>query len=192
MKILTIVLGVALLASIAANVALRRGATVTRPPLEYFPDMVRTARYNAFETNPNFPDGITLRVPPAGTIPRGMLPLASDPALPEGERPGNPFTAADSAAAERGATMFNAYCVPCHGTTGEGDGLVVQHGYPAPPSLTSAATRAMSDAEIFAAITDGLGTMPPYGAQMAREDRWKAILHLRSLQAAAPADGTAP
>jgi mono/diheme cytochrome c family protein len=191
-KILTIVLGVALLASIAANVALRRGATVTRPPLEYFPDMVRTARYNAFETNPNFPDGITLRVPPAGTIPRGMLPLASDPALPEGERPGNPFTAADSAAAERGATMFNAYCVPCHGTTGEGDGLVVQHGYPAPPSLTSAATRAMSDAEIFAAITDGLGTMPPYGAQMAREDRWKAILHLRSLQAAAPADGTAP
>ena len=80
--------------------------------------------------------------------------------------------------------MFNAYCVPCHGSKGEGDGLVVQHGYPAPPSLSSPATRAMSDLEIFSAITDGLGTMPSYGAQIAREDRWKAILHLRVLQAA--------
>jgi mono/diheme cytochrome c family protein len=183
------VLGVALLASIGLNVVVRRGGVVTRPPLEYFPDMVRTARYNAFETNPNFADGITLRVPPAGTIPRGMLPLTSDPAVADGERPGNPFTAADTAATERGAAMFTAYCVPCHGRKGEGDGLVVQHGYPAPPALTSAATRAMSDAEIFVAITDGLGTMPSYGAQMAREDRWKAILHLRALQSASPPPG---
>lgn len=183
MRVLTIVLGVALLASIGLNVAVRRGGTVTRPPLEYFPDMVRTARYNAFEANLNFADGMTLRVPPPGTIPRGLLPLTSDPSRAEGERQGNPFSAGDDAATRRGAVMFNAYCVPCHGRKGEGDGLVVQHGYPAPPSLTSPATQAMSDAEIFSAITDGLGAMPSYGAQMAREDRWKAILHLRTLQA---------
>ena len=40
----------------------------------------------------------------------------------------------------------------------------------------------MSDAEIFNVITFGSGTMPAYAAQMAREDRWKAILHLRTLQ----------
>jgi mono/diheme cytochrome c family protein len=183
-KVLTILLGVALLASIGLNVAVRRGTTITRPPLEYFPDMARTPRYNAFEANPNFPDGMTLRVPPAGTIPRGHLPQASEPAPRDGELPGNPFKADDRAAVERGEVMFNAYCVPCHGSKGEGDGLVVQHGYPAPPSLTTPATRAMSDLEIFTAITDGLGAMPPYGAQIAREDRWKAILHLRAIQAA--------
>jgi hypothetical protein len=50
----------------------------------------------------------------------------------------------------------------------------------------------MSDAEIFDAITSGLGTMPSYGAQIAGEDRWKAILHLRRLQQQAPAPGAAP
>jgi mono/diheme cytochrome c family protein len=191
-KVLTLVLGIALLASMAANVAVRRGGVVTRPPLEYFPDMVRTARYNAFEANPNFPDGMTLRTPPPGTIPRGLLPLASLPVSGDGEAAGNPFAADDRAAVERGAVMFNAFCVPCHGSKGEGDGLVVQHGYPAPPSLLSDATRGMTDADIFTAITDGLGTMPPYGAQMAREDRWKAILHLRRLQSSAPAAAVTP
>jgi mono/diheme cytochrome c family protein len=191
MKALTIGLSVALVGSIALNIAVRRATVVTRPPLEYFPDMARTPRYNAFEANPNFPDGMTLRVPPPGTIPRGLLPLASEPGGEGGAGPENPFSAADGVAAARGAAMFDAYCVPCHGAAGEGDGLVVQHGYPPPPSLTSAGTRAMSDAEIFGAITNGLGTMPAYGAQIARDDRWKAILHLRKLQDAPGSAGAA-
>jgi mono/diheme cytochrome c family protein len=178
-KALTIVLGLALLASIGVNIAIRRGTVQTRPPLEYFPDMVRTPRYNAFEANPNFADGMTLRTPPQGTIPRGTL-------SGEDEGDENPFTAGDPAALERGAVIFNTFCVPCHGTKGEGDGLVVQHGYPAPPSLSSPGTRSMSDADVFAAITSGIGGMPPYGGQIARDDRWKAILHLRRLQDAAP------
>jgi mono/diheme cytochrome c family protein len=180
-KALTIVLSLALVASLGLNVAIRRGSGITRPPLEYFPDMVRTPRYNAFEANPNFADGMTLRTPPPGTVPRGMLPS-------EDEGDENPFAADNQAAVERGAVMFNTYCVPCHGARGEGDGLVVQHGYPAPPSLLSPGTRSMSDADIYAAITNGLGGMPSYGGQIARDDRWKAILHLRNLQEAAPAE----
>jgi mono/diheme cytochrome c family protein len=179
-KALTIALGIALLASLVLNVAVRRGSGASRPPLEYFPDMVRTPRYNAFEANPNFADGMTLRTPPPGTVPRGL------PRQDEGDE--NPFAADDQAAVERGAVMFNTFCVPCHGTKGEGDGLVVQHGYPAPPSLISPGTRSMSDAEIYSAITNGLGGMPPYGGQVARDDRWKAILHLRKLQESAPAE----
>ena len=193
-KALTIGLAVALVASIGLNIAVRRGP-VTTAPFEYFPDMVRTVRYNAFESNPNFPDGLTLRVPPNGTIARGMLPPGSDPTTPAGGDPVNPFTPADSAAVERGTVMFNAYCVPCHGTTGEGDGLVVQHGFPAPPSLVSGRAPTMSDAELFNVISFGSGTMPAYAPQMAREDRWKAILQLRTLQnapAAAPPAAAAP
>jgi mono/diheme cytochrome c family protein len=181
-KVATVALTVALLVSIALNIAVRRRGSPTMPPLEYFPDMVRTARYNAFEPNPNFADGLTLRVPPPGTIPRGLLPPASE----------NPFTSDDRAALERGEEMFKAFCVPCHGATGAGDGLVVQHGYPAPPSLLTAGTLGMNDADVFSAITDGLGIMPSYGGQMAREDRWKTILHLRKLQNSAAQAGAAP
>ena len=40
----------------------------------------------------------------------------------------------------------------------------------------------MSDAQIFGMITNGTGGMPAYNSQIAREDRWKAILHVRTLQ----------
>jgi mono/diheme cytochrome c family protein len=179
---LTIGLAVLLVVSIGLNIAARLGP-VTRPPFEYFPDMARTARYNAFEANPNFADGMTLRAPVPGTIPRGLLPVSSEALTPPGTTPENPFKADDAVAVERGKAVFDAFCVPCHGATGQGDGLVVQHGFPAPPTLVRARTRAMSDAQLFGIITNGSGGMPAYDSQMAREDRWKAILHLRKLQA---------
>jgi mono/diheme cytochrome c family protein len=187
---LTIGLAVLLLASIGLNIAARRGP-VTRPPFEYFPDMARTVRYNAFEANPNFADGSTLRVPPPGTIPRGLLPLTSEALTPPGTTPENPFKTDDAAAVARGAVVFDTYCVPCHGATAAGDGLVVQHGFPAPPTLLRARTRAMSDAQIFGIISNGSGGMPSYATQVSRDDRWKAILHVRRLQAEPPPAGGA-
>src|SRR5438067_5099290 len=168
---LTITLAVLLLVSIGLNVAARRGA-VTRPPFEYFPDMARTVRYNAFEANPNFADGSTLRVPPPGTIPRGLLPTSSEAAVAAGATPENPFKTDDAAAVDRGAVVFNTFCVPCHGVKAAGDGLVVQHGFPAPPTLLRARTRAMSDAQIFGIISNGSGAMPSYASQVSRDDRW--------------------
>ena len=181
----TIGLAVLLVASIGLNIAARRGS-VTRPPFEYFPDMARTVRYNAFEANPNFTDGITLRMPPPGTIPRGLLPLSSEAATPAGTTAENPFKADDAAALERGTVVFGAFCVPCHGATAAGDGLVVQRGFPAPPTLLRARTRAMSDAQVFEIISNGLRTMPSHAAQISRDDRWKAILHVRTLQGEPP------
>jgi mono/diheme cytochrome c family protein len=181
MRALTITLATALLVSIGLNIAARSGS-YTRPGFEYFPDMVRTPRYNAFEANPSFPDGMTLRVPPSGTIARGMLPLSSQSGTPEDGDPVNPFDAGDSAAVERGAVMFKTFCVPCHGPTGQGDGLVVQHGFPEPPNLSSEGTRGLRDADLFTVITEGVGPMPSYAAQIARDDRWKTILYVRKLQ----------
>src|SRR5262245_61304306 len=181
---ITIGLAVLLVASIGLNIAARTG--VTRPPFEYFPNMYRTVRYNAFESNPNFANGSTLRMPAPGSIPRGLLPLTSEALTPPGGVLENPFKADDAAAVERGAVVFNTYCVPCHGPAAAGDGLVVQHGFPAPPTLLRARTRAMSDAQIFGIISNGNGSMPSYAAQVSREDRWKAILHVRKLQSEPP------
>jgi mono/diheme cytochrome c family protein len=183
MKAVNIGLAVALAVTLVLNVALRTG-TRTQPAFEYFPDMARTARYNAFERNPNFPDGMTLRVPPAGTIPRGLLPVSAMTS-PDGLL-ANPFTAGDPGVLDRGKVVYDTYCLPCHGAAGQADGLVVQRGFPAPPTLLRARTRGMSDTQLFNIISNGTGSMPYYSAQIAREDRWKAVLYVRKLQSDPP------
>ena len=42
----------------------------------------------------------------------------------------------------------------------------------------------MSDLDVYRVITFGGTEMPAYAVQMAPSDRWKAILHLRTMQAA--------
>jgi mono/diheme cytochrome c family protein len=171
------VLGAALVVSIGLNVYARlpkRGLG-----LEYFPNMARTPRYNAFEDNPNFADGMTLRAPVAGTIPRGLpsLPVGDDALLLV-----NPFSAGDRAAVERGAVGFANFCQPCHGPGGGGEGLVVKHGFPPPPPLSRGETQRKTDAQLFLILTNGQNSMPGYASQISREDRWKAILHVRSMR----------
>ena len=181
---LTGVLGAALVASIGLNVVVRAPRARTGLNFEYFPDMARTARYNAFEENPNFADGMTLRPPVPGTIPRGLPPLSFG-----GETPGavplqNPFSADDRAAVERGAAVFANFCRPCHGPSGQGDGLVPQHGFPAPPPLSRGQTQRKTDEQFFQILTNGQNTMPSYASQVSREDRWKAILFVRTMRRA--------
>ena len=38
---------------------------------------------------------------------------------------------------ERGHERFTVYCAPCHGFQGQGDGMIVKRGFPAPPRSTS-------------------------------------------------------
>ena len=35
---------------------------------------------------------------------------------------------------ERGQQRFDIYCSPCHGRVGDGNGMIVQRGFPHPPS----------------------------------------------------------
>ena len=169
-RTLNLVLGVALVVSVGMDIVVI-GPKVRRN-FEYFPNMTRTARYNAFEENPNFSDGMTLRAPVPGTIPREWQPLTDT----------NPFEATDRKAVERGALVFANFCQPCHGADAKGVGPVVKHGFPPPPPLSRSQTQDKTDAQLFQVVTNGVQTMPGYGLQLSREDRWKAILHVRSFR----------
>ena len=177
---LTGALGAALVASIVVNIVVR--VPRARFSFEYFPDMARTARYNAFEENPNFADGMTLRAPVPGTIPRGLPPLSFAGDAPAAASVENPFSADDRGAVERGAAVFANFCQPCHGSTGQGDGLVPKHGFPAPPPLSRGQTQKKTDAQFFQILANGQNSMPSYASQISREDRWRAILYLRTLR----------
>jgi mono/diheme cytochrome c family protein len=142
--------------------------------------------YTSFAPNPNFADGLTLRVPPAGTIAQGYLPLpyeaTPDDAVRAGLQLHNPFSEKDERRQKRGAAVFSNYCQVCHGPMGWGDGPITQGGFPPPPSLIADRAVRMPEGQMFHVLTYGQGRMPAVAAQLSRDDRWCAILHVRQMQ----------
>ena len=155
---------------------------------DFLMNMAHSPAYEAQGPNGNFQDGRNLRTPVAGTIPRGFLPFPYEATEADAKQAGedltNPFPA-DPVHLERGRRAYEIYCTVCHGTGGAGDGVVTKRGVPPPPSLLLENARKMKDGEMYHIITLGRINMPPHGAQITRDDRWKAILHVRKMQEAA-------
>ena len=59
----------------------------------------------------------------------------------------------------RGRQQYEIFCTPCHGTRGDGNGVIVQHGFPRPPDLIDASPQA-----VINAVTFGTGRMYSYPA----------------------------
>ncbi len=186
---LNLFLAVALTLCVACGFLIRPQRS--RPNVEFLPEMVRTAAYKAYSANPNFPDGKTLQQPPPDTIPRGFhsvdYPATEAGAIRAGEELANPYKFENLAAFTRGGSVFRTWCLPCHGATGRGDGAVPMRGFPAPPPLNSEKTIALKDGRMFHILTYGQKNMPSYASQVSEDDRWKAILYVRSLQRSAQA-----
>ena len=146
-------------------------------------------KYSPLEESSFFPDNTASRPPVAGTVPRGHL--RDDELLYQGTLNGQaadvfPF-AVDEAVMTRGQDAFNAFCSPCHGRTGRGDGIVVKRGYTRPPDLTDENVRSQPVGHYFNVITNGFGAMPDHAAQVKVRDRWAIAAYLRALQMSASA-----
>ena len=148
-------------------------------------DMQQGPRFNPLaEASEVFGNGSSARTPVPGTVARGNL--RENVALYTG-RAGDAFVAElpvefNRALVERGQERFNVYCSPCHGRTGEGNGMVVQRGFKAPVSLHDPRLRAERIGYFFDVMTNGFGMMPSYAAQIAPRDRWAVAAYLRTLQ----------
>ena len=88
---------------------------------------------------------------------------------------------------ERGRERFDIYCAPCHGRYGDGNGIIVQRGFPRPPSYGSDALRNAPSQHFYDVITHGYGVMFPYADRVAPADRWAIVAYIRALQASASA-----
>lgn len=169
----------------------------SRRNFEILPDMAVSPAYASQSANPIFADGQTLQLPPDGTIPRGYTPLhysaSTADAVRAGEELPNSYKADDAQALARGAVVYANFCAACHGADATGQTPVTQRGFPPPPSLLAANARTIKDGRIFHIITYGQNNMPPYAALIWPDDRWKAIVYVRSLQAhSIPAPTTMP
>jgi mono/diheme cytochrome c family protein len=83
---------------------------------------------------------------------------------------------------QRGHDEFNAFCAPCHAERGDGKGMVVQRGFPEPPSFHTDQARSIAPAEIYKVISEGQGVMYSFAGRIRSADRWAIVAYVRALQ----------
>jgi hypothetical protein len=98
--------------------------------------MANQPKYQPLEASSFFADGRSARPLPEGTVARGHL--NEDSALYTGKTNGE-FVASlpvplTRAVMERGRQRYDIYCAPCHGKTGDGQGIVVVRGFQRGPA----------------------------------------------------------
>jgi mono/diheme cytochrome c family protein len=147
-------------------------------------DMHDAPRYEPLEASTFFTDGRGSRTLVANTVARGTL--HEDEHLYQGTIGGQlanvfpmPVTAEVMA---RGRERFNVFCAPCHGRTGQGNGMVVQRGFRAPASFHEERLRTAPVGYFFDVQTHGFGAMSDYAAQIPIADRWAISAFIRALQ----------
>ena len=82
---------------------------------------------------------------------------------------------------ERGRESYDIYCAVCHGPNGDGHGVVVQRGFPAPPSYHIDRLRAVPPGYFYDVITRGYGVMFSYANRIEPADRWAIAAYIRAL-----------
>ena len=188
-----------------------REQTSGDPPVLLERNMYDQERYNPESYAGFFPDHRTMRTPVEGTVARDHY--EDDPEIATGllsDDSGYVMTIPQSyvqrqgglaKVLERGRERFTIYCVPCHGQTGDGKGMVVckrdkvtdpceSRGFAPLPSYEDPRLRQMPDGQLFATITHGVRTMPAYGPQIPIRDRWAIVAYVRALQMSQLAQAT--
>ena len=147
-------------------------------------DMHVQPRYDPLAATTFFGDGRAARPAVPGTVARGHQ--QDDELLYTGRINGNladlfpfPISKADL---ERGQQRFNIYCTPCHDYTGSGNGMVVQRGFPAPPSYHIDRLMKAPAGHFFDVMTNGYGAMYSYRDRVDVKDRWRIAAYIRALQ----------
>jgi mono/diheme cytochrome c family protein len=147
-------------------------------------DMHDQPKYIPLRQSPFFGDDRSARPLVAGTVARGHL--REDSLLDTGKVNGADATAfpfaIDARVMARGRERFDIFCSPCHGRTGQGDGMVVRRGFRRPPTFNQDPLRDAPPGHLFDVITNGFGAMPDYAVQIRPEDRWAIVAYVRALQ----------
>jgi mono/diheme cytochrome c family protein len=83
---------------------------------------------------------------------------------------------------QRGQERFRIYCTPCHSELGDGNGMIVQRGFPHPPSYHIQRLREAPTQHFYDVISHGYGAMYSFAGRVAPDDRWAIAAYIRALQ----------
>ena len=122
-----------------------RGSSSSRPPIHISPNMDMQEKFEAQERNPFFADGRAMRVHVQGTVARGGL--REDTEYYDGKTANGSFVTQnplqiDAAFMERGRDQYEVFCAVCHGSVGDGLGIISPRGASTPSRRPSRRTSA--------------------------------------------------
>ncbi|NER18109.1 c-type cytochrome [Spongiivirga citrea] len=159
-----------------------------KPNYQYMPNMYEPVGYEAYGEYDVFPGGQEAMIPAKGSIKRGYVPYEyansnEGYALAKAELL-NPM-AADTLAIEdnlkTGKELYNIYCAVCHGTKGDGQGILMKRekilGVP------SYAAREITEGSIYHVMEHGINSMGSYASQLNQTERWQVTMHVQALRA---------
>lgn len=139
-----------------------------------------------------FADGQNMRGHPAGTVAWSQLEASNE--FYRGVVRDSTYVEdfpleVTPALVQRGEQRFDIYCAPCHGASGNGQGMVhvrataLAEGTWTPPTdLASQTVVERPVGHIYNTITHGLRAMPSYASQIPPRDRWAIVAYVRALQ----------
>lgn len=194
MPIIYAVLGITALALVPFGLfAQARQSRPEKPQFHIVPNMDFQAYYKPQRVNTFFADGRADREAVDGTVARGEL--REDPHLYEG-KVGDTWAmtfpeaiAMNEATLARGQERFGIYCAPCHGESGNGDGMVHRRAFALkegtwvkPTDISESKVAEQPVGQLFNTVSHGIRNMPGYARQIPTEDRWAILLYVRALQ----------
>jgi mono/diheme cytochrome c family protein len=135
--------------------------------------MTQQPKYTPETPSKFWANGASARPIPANTVAQGDLAREAAAKNPP------PVTLALLA---HGQQRFDMFCSPCHGVSGYGDGMVVQRGFPRPPSFYSQRLLAADARHFYNVQTKGFGVMYSYADRVSEADRWAIAAYIRALQ----------
>ncbi|MEP7236767.1 MAG: cytochrome c [Ferruginibacter sp.] len=174
------------------------------PGRVYMPDMAYSRAYESYATRDSsiFTRDINdaghkifyNNLAPAGTIKRGELfpfnvPNDSNGLLNLSNQVKNPMEPLTGKDLEEAGRLFNINCAVCHGAKAENNG-------PLAPKIGGvksivAGSPGYSDGRIFFVMEYGQANMGSYAAQLSRQQRWRIVQYIRTLEPKAAATTTA-
>lgn len=159
--------------------------------VEYMPDMYRSPSVETYvdygelrgeQGNDSIKNTLTARKPVAGTIHRGFAPYPFENSLAgyneAGEKLKSAIPYTDQSVA-KGKELYGMFCVHCHGTTGQGDGSLVQREVFPPLPIKFNENLVLPEGKMFHTITYGKGLMGAHASQLTQKERWELIHYIR-------------
>ncbi|NND62886.1 MAG: cytochrome c [Flavobacteriaceae bacterium] len=172
---------------IMASVMLVSCFDSNKPNYQYMPNMYEPVGYETYGEDEIFPNDQVALLPAEGSIPRGWMPYEY-PDTNEGLELAkaeltNPLEVTLESLAQ-GKALYEIYCAVCHGTKGDGQGILMQRekilGIPsyADPG------RNITEGGTYHVMMYGLNSMGSYASQTNELERWQITQHVMNLKAA--------
>ena len=155
----------------------------SKPNYQYFPNMYESVGYGTYDESSAFPNGIEAQLPVEGSVPRGWQPYEfedSNEGYELAKATLNSPLIKNEKNLANGKKMYEIYCSVCHGSKGDGQGILMQRekflGIP------SYADREITDGSIYHVLMYGINLMGSHAGQVNEEERWQIAQYVLKLR----------